>query len=172
MNDTDFDGEIERELNRVLGSVDGASIPAWRKPAPAGFARRIAGGAGAAIALKFLTGFAVVAFGAAGAVAATEAATTGSLDPTVWGQQVKAQVAQCKAALQSGQHGIGDCVSAFAKQHGQQVSSQHSASSSRENHGNDQNKNKDHGNNGQGNGSGNGNGSNGHGKPSDLPTHP
>jgi hypothetical protein len=174
----DFDGEIERELNRVLRPVDGASIPAWRAPDSGALGKRILGGAGAAIALKVLTGFAVVAFAGVGALAATEAATTGSLNPADWGQQVKQQVAACKAALTDGKHGIGDCVSAFAKQHGDMVSDQHSASSARLNHGNDKNKGNDHnGNNGHGNGNGNGSANsngkgNGHGKPSDLPAHP
>ncbi len=174
----DFDGEIERELNRVLRPVDGASIPAWRTPASGGLVKRILGGAGAAIALKMLTGLAVAAFAGAGVLAATEAATTGSLNPADWGQQVKQQVAACKAALTDGKHGIGDCVSAFAKQHGDLVSDQHAASSARLNHGNDKNQGNGHdGNNGQGNGNGhgksNGDGkSSGHGKPSDLPLHP
>ncbi len=177
----DFDGEIERELNRVLRPVDGASVPAWRTPGSAGLVKRIVGGAGAAIALKVLTGLAVAVFAGAGALAATEAVTTGSLNPADWGQQVKQQVAACKAALTDGHHGIGDCVSAFAKQHGDLVSDQHAASSARLNHGNDDNNkgNGHSGNNGKGNGNtsshgkSNGNGkANGHGKPSDLPPRP
>jgi hypothetical protein len=34
-------------------------------------------------------------------------------------------VADCKAKLAAGQHGIGDCVSDFATQHGDLVSNQH-----------------------------------------------
>lgn len=99
--------------------------------------KRILGGTGAAVAAKLLTGFAVVAFAAAGAGAATEAAISGSLNPTVWGQQVKQQVATCKAALTPGQHGIGDCVSEFSKQHGETTKDQHLASPARENPGKD-----------------------------------
>lgn len=69
---------------------------------------------------------AVVAVAAAGTVTAT--AVTGSPNPQVWGQQVKAAVEQCKDNLQSGQHGIGDCVSDFASKHGQTERSQHSES--------------------------------------------
>ena len=148
---SDFDGEIERELGRVLGPVESASIPAWRVPASGGFMKRVLGGTGAALAAKIVTGFAI---GALAAVGATEAAITGSVNPNDWGQQVVQQVNSCKAALQSGQHGIGQCVSAFAKQHGKIVSAQHHASGARTNDGND----------GNGNGKGKGNG---HGKPSD-----
>ncbi len=175
----DFDGEIERELHRVLRPVDGASIPVWRAPDSGGVITRLLGGAAAAIGLKMLTGFAVIAFAGVGALAATEAATTGSLNPADWGQQVKQQVAACKAALTDGKHGIGDCVSAFAKQHGDLVSDQHASSSARLNHGNDNNQgNNGHdGANGQGSGNSKSNGNSdgkghGHGKPSDLPARP
>jgi len=143
---SDFDSDIERELGRVLGPVESASIPAWRAPASGGFMKRLLGGTGAAIAAKLITGFAI---GALAAVGATEAAITGSVNPNDWGQQVVQQVQSCKAALSDGEHGIGQCVSAFAKQHGKIVSSQHHASGARTN-----------------DGSSNGNGKdNGHGKP-------
>jgi len=72
---------------------------------------------------------AALALGTAGA----EAAITGTTNPANWGQQVVQQVQKCKDALAPGSHGIGDCVSTFAKQHGQQVSSEHRASGAREN---------------------------------------
>ena len=70
-------------------------------------------------------GVALLAIGAAGA--ATEAAATGSANPTNWGSNVVSTVRACKLALQPGQHGIGQCVSAIAKQHGKEVSSSHSS---------------------------------------------
>lgn len=88
------------------------------------------GAAGLAVAL--------LAVGAAGV--ATEASVTGSANPTNWGQAVVDQVNKCKDALAPDQHGIGQCVSAFAKTHGELVSSQHAsgarthASDARENH--------------------------------------
>ncbi len=145
---SDFDMEIERELGRVLGPVESASIPAWRAPASGGFIKKLLGGTGAALAAKVVTGFAI---GALAAVGATEAAITGSVNPTDWGKQVVQQVNQCKAALLPGQHGIGQCVSAFARQHGPAVSADHRASNARTNDGN-----------GNGNGQGKGKG---HGKP-------
>ena len=120
--------------------------------------KRILGGAGAAVAAKVLTGFAVVALGAAGAGAATEAALTGSLNPSDWGQQVKQQVETCKETLRaSGVRGIGPCVSAFAKQHGDQTSDQHQASEARTNPGKGHDKTKD---TGKDDGKGKGNGHN------------
>jgi hypothetical protein len=76
-------------------------------------------------------GVALLALGAAGV--ATETAVTGSTNPANWGQQVVEQVQDCKAALTPGSHGIGQCVSAFAKQHGKQVSADHRASAARQN---------------------------------------
>lgn len=169
---SDFDSEIERELSRVLGPVDGASIPAWRAPASGGFMKRILGGTGAAIAAKLATGFAVAALAAAGAGAATEVAITGSLNPADWGQQVKQTVATCKETLRaSGVRGIGPCVSAFAKKHGDLVSDQHQASDARLNPGKGHDKGKGHG---QGNGQDNSQPTDkNHGKPSDVPPqHP
>ena len=62
----------------------------------------------------------VVAVGALGAGTAAAAANG------AFGQQVKAQVESCKDALATGTHGIGDCVSDFAQQHGAQQRQQHS----------------------------------------------
>ncbi len=110
--------------------------------------KKLLGGAGVAIGLKIATGFAVAAMATTAALAATEVAITGSVNPADWGQQVTQQVADCKAsAARLGIHGIGQCVSQFANQHGKAVSDAHKASAAREN----------------GNGNGNGN-ANGHAK--------
>lgn len=161
---SDFDREIESELSRVLGPVDRASIPAWRAPASGGVMKRLFGGAGAAIGAKLLTGFAVAALAAAGAGVAGEVAVTGSLNPNDWGQQVVQQVNTCKDTLRaSGVRGIGQCVSAFAKQHGKVVSGEHRNSNARTN---------DHGNNGNGNDNKNKGNNGNHGKPSGTPGKP
>jgi hypothetical protein len=55
------------------------------------------------------------------------AAASGSVNPQVWGQQVRDAVETCKTELQPGQHGIGACVSAFARQHGHQSQTQQGA---------------------------------------------
>lgn len=112
--------------------------------------KRLLGGVGAALGVKLLTGIAVAVAAVTVAAAATEVATTGSINPADWGQQVTQQVQSCKDTLRaSGTRGIGQCVSQFANQHGKAVSASHRASDARVN--------------GQGNANGNGN-ANGHAK--------
>ncbi len=66
-----------------------------------------------------------VALATGGGVAA-KAAITGDANPFHWGHQVRQQVISCKDDLGPNEHGIGQCVSDFAKQHGQQVREAHS----------------------------------------------
>jgi hypothetical protein len=54
------------------------------------------------------------------------AAVTGSASPQAWGQYVTNAVSTCKSELPNGQHGIGQCVRAIARQKGPQESNQHS----------------------------------------------
>ncbi len=140
---SDLERELEQELHRVLDAMAARPIPPRRAiPARVGF-RALLGGTGTALAVKVLTGVAV----AAAAVTVAGAATTGSLNPAVWGQAVSEQVIKCKQEVaNSGQHGIGDCVSPFASQHGATVSS------ATRQHGNDNTNG-----NGSSNGSGNAN---------------
>jgi hypothetical protein len=168
----DFDRELEDDLHRLLGPLKVAPIPPRRLVAPIGPLRAILGGAGAAIGAKVLTGIVVGAAAVTVAGAATEVASTGSLNPTDWGQQVRVQVETCKDTLRaSGTRGIGQCVSQFARQHGALVSEH--ASGARENgngHAVDKGTGNDHGSataktNGNGGGNGNGHSSgNGNGK--------
>ena len=89
--------------------------------------KRLLGGAGAAIGVKILTGIAVAAAATTFAVAATEVAITGSVNPTNWGQQVTNQVDACKASAERlGVHGIGQCVASFARTHGDTTSDSNS----------------------------------------------
>jgi hypothetical protein len=137
----DFEGELERELHRILDPIAAAPIPFRRAPSSGGIMKkRLLGGVGAALSLKLLTGIAVAASAVVLAGAATEVAVTGSLNPANWGQQVKQQVSDCKAsAARLGVHGIGECVSDFA-------SSKARANQGKDN-GKDNSKNdKDHGN--------------------------
>ena len=130
---------------------------------------RLISGPRAALLVKVVTGFAVAGFAVIVAAAATEAAIAGSANPASWGQQVRQQVAACKAALETGQHGIGPCVSAFARQHGEDASNR--ASGTRLNHGNGNanGHNKDTGNaNGKAGGRGKGGA---HGQSSHKPDH-
>ena len=78
------------------------------------------GGKAAAIATA-----AVLAAGVGGATAATQ--LTGSTNPDTWGKTVTAAVTTCKdKASQENQHGIGQCVSAVAKQKGAEERAAHS----------------------------------------------
>lgn len=86
----------------------------------------------AALGTKAAAGGAVAALVAGGAVAT--AAVTGSTNPMNWGQQVVQKVQDCKddvrtsqsASAASASRGIGQCVSAFARQHGEQQRAEHS----------------------------------------------
>jgi hypothetical protein len=116
--------------------------------------KRLLSSAGAALAAKIVTGFAVAAIASTAAAAATEIALTGSANPANWGQQVKQTVATCKDTLRaSGTRGIGQCVSAFANQHGKTESGDHPGNGNANGHANDKGKNGKH--LGQGNGHGN-----------------
>ncbi|TMF33170.1 MAG: hypothetical protein E6I30_08745 [Chloroflexi bacterium] len=115
---SEIEREIEQELHRVLDPIAAQPIPPRRAIVQnRRTASALLGGAGAALSLKLLTGVAV----AAAAVTVAGAATTGSLNPSVWGQQGTQRVQECKDKLADGQHGIGDCVSSFASQHGAAV---------------------------------------------------
>jgi hypothetical protein len=119
----DFELEMEHELHRIVDPMTAGPIPFRRPMQPGGSMKRLLGGAGAAIGIKILTGIAVAAAATTLAVAGTEVAVTGSGNPTNWGHQVTKQVDACKKTAESlGQHGIGQCVSAFAKTHGDTVS--------------------------------------------------
>ncbi len=149
---SDLERELERELHRVLDPISSLPIPARRAPASGGWAQRVAGGAGAALSVKVLTGIAV----AAAAVTVAGAATTGSFDPGQWGQAVTSRVQDCKDTLRaSGTRGIGQCVSEFAKTHGQEVASAARHHGNGEGSVNGHGKNKDNGN-GHGDGHGGG----------------
>jgi hypothetical protein len=122
----DFEQEMERELHRILDPMTTAAIPFRRRMQPGGSMHKLLGGAGAAIGIKILTGIAVAAAATTFAVAATEVAITGSVNPKNWGQQVVTQVNACKASAERlGVHGIGQCVASFARTHGDTVSDGH-----------------------------------------------
>ena len=122
----DFERELEHELHGIIDPITAGPIPFRRPMQPGGSMKKLLGGAGAAIGLKILTGIAVAAAATTFAVAATEVAITGSVNPANWGQQVTSVVDACKAsAARLGVHGIGQCVSSFARTHGDTVSDSH-----------------------------------------------
>jgi hypothetical protein len=133
-----FDQWLEAELKASFRASNASPVPQPRYVAPS--ARRnsmlkvLAAVAGSKVALA---GTAAVAIAATGVGVKT--ATTGNPNPVNWGSSVTTQVQQCKDARPSpdasprpspGSRGIGHCVSAFAKQHGQAERTQHSNSSS------------------------------------------
>jgi hypothetical protein len=77
---------------------------------------------GAVLTTKAAIGVAAGAL-AVGAAGVGESVITGSINPADWGKQVVQQVKYCKDALAPGSHGIGQCVSSFASQHGAKGSS-------------------------------------------------
>ena len=117
---SDFERELEQELHRVVDPIIAAPSPPRRRLQPRGsIKKKLLGGAGAALGLKVLTGVAAAAAAITVAGAATEIATTGTVNPQDWGNQVSRQVQTCKDTLRdSGTRGIGQCVSEFAKHHG------------------------------------------------------
>jgi hypothetical protein len=132
-----FDRWLEQQLQSEAARANGPS------PGPAqaqyhavyiqgGLHMSVLAKAASLVSTKAAAGLAVAVLAVVGA-SAVEAAVTGSSNPTVWGQQVVQQVDKCKVALAPGSHGIGQCVSTFAKQHGKQESAGHSASPAREN---------------------------------------
>src|SRR5260370_788965 len=122
----DFDRWLRRQLRAALDPELGP------RPHPAGArytaASRQTGGnrvtpircsITAALGAKALVGSAVVAL-AAGAAAGT--VTTGSVNPTSWGQHVAQAVEKCRAADVN----VGRCVTAIAPEHREQGRAQHS----------------------------------------------
>jgi hypothetical protein len=77
------------------------------------------------LAAKVVVVFAAIVLALAATTVIAAAAATGSTNPVVWGQYMKNVVTTCKNQLQSGQHGIGNCVSAAARQKGAQEREQH-----------------------------------------------
>ena len=159
---SDSEPQLEQEFRRVLDPLKAMPVPPRRVVAGRSASKAIFGGAGAALGLKLATGVAV----AAAALTVAGVSTTGSLNPADWGQQVKQQVETCKDQLAAGEHGIGECVSDFASQHGATV-----ASDARH-HGNPNSNGATKGNSG-GNGNGNGQGQEkGKDTTKDNPNHP
>jgi len=133
-----FDRWLEQQLHAEAGSAGGPTPDPSQAPYHAAYLQgglhmSVLAHAIALVSTKAAIGIgvAVLAVGAAGV--ATEAAVTGSANPTNWGQAVVQQVDKCKLALAPGTHGIGECVSTFAQQHGKAVSADHRASPTRGN---------------------------------------
>ena len=78
------------------------------------------------LARKVAVVFAAIVLALMATTAIAAAAATGSPNPVIWGRYMKTVVTTCKDQLHSGQHGIGNCVSAAARQKGTQEREEHS----------------------------------------------
>src|SRR2546422_11745661 len=103
----DFERELEQELHRILDPIAAAPIPLRRARLSGGLMKRLVGGAGAAIGLKVLTGFAVAAFAAVAAGGATQGAVNRRLNSAGRGHPVPPTVPTSQATpCEAGTRGI------------------------------------------------------------------
>ena len=113
-----FDAWLEEALRRQEAALPGPHpLPAQARYQALAVARhgrlyRVA----ALASTKALAGVALAVITAAAAGAATEAAVTGTINPSAWVQQGIAQVEKCSAALGGG--GMAECANSFSLQHG------------------------------------------------------
>jgi hypothetical protein len=164
-----FDRWLEDELGKRLDSIDpGYVAPRYlasgRRGSHRGRVGFLAGLPLPALLTTKVAAASMVVLAATGTGVAVKTVTTGTANPLVWGQQVKTQVDKCKDALPAGQHGIGECVSTFATQHGSSTSS--SASS----HSDSSRDSSSSTTTGNGNGNGGDNNGKAKGKPTAQPT--
>jgi hypothetical protein len=121
MND-EFDLWLKDELGKGYAPFRAVSPSAgapYRSHASVG---RGLHGRGARVAIVVVA----TAIGLMATTVLAAAAVTGSANPQAWGQYVSDAVSTCKSELASGQHGIGQCVRAIARQKGSNESTQHS----------------------------------------------
>lgn len=123
-----FDALLERELRRRLGALRGPSAgldrAAYRAVANGGRTMPLLSSVAAAASSKAAAGLAAAALVVGGGTAAAAAASH-SANPGAFSRSISEAVEACKSKLASGQHGIGDCVSAAAKHHGQERRAEH-----------------------------------------------
>jgi hypothetical protein len=117
----EFDLWLKDELGKGYATFSTAPPPAGA-PYRAAALTRSSRGRGARAAVIVLA----VAIGLMATTMLAAAAVTGSANPQAWGQYVSNAVSTCKSELANGQHGIGQCVRAIARQKGPQESDQHS----------------------------------------------
>jgi hypothetical protein len=117
---------LEDELGKGYASFSASPAPAgapYRAGMHAVEPHRFPGGRAVRAAIVV----AVAAIGLMGTTALAAAAVTGSANPQAWGRYVTDAVSTCKSELASGQHGIGECVRAIARQKGAQERDEHSS---------------------------------------------
>ena len=131
-----LDDLLEQELERSLGHLQGPRAHFYQSAYYRAFCaegdyRSAFSSPRVAALAKVGVGLGAAALVAGGGVVVA-IASTGSADPGVWGKTVSSAVASCKD--QQTEHGIGQCVSAVAKQKGEQARAVNSASAARANH--------------------------------------
>jgi hypothetical protein len=122
-----FDDWLESELRQSASRETAPNpLPSQSRyqtgPLQGNALNRLSFALAAIVPIKAVTVLALTVAAIVAAGATTEAVITGSPNPADWGHQVVQQVHGCKVALAPGGHGIGQCVSSFASQHGQHVS--------------------------------------------------
>ncbi|MDQ6945114.1 MAG: hypothetical protein M3256_02325 [Actinomycetota bacterium] len=123
-DDFDIDNLLDQDLWRTVGTLRGpspqvdqsayqAAFLAGEYPPPVSSSlnRIVSTKAGAAA-------LAITAIVVGGGSAAA-AMSIGGPNPTLWGKTVTTVVTNCRDQLRADQHGIGDCVSAIARQNGE-----------------------------------------------------
>jgi len=120
----EFDRWLEDEFGKGYVSFI-AALPPARAPYRAGGPATGRPQFTARLTARTVAVFAAVSFALMATSALAAGLVTGSADPQVWGQHVADAVATCKTQLANGQHGIGACVSAIARQKGTQEREQH-----------------------------------------------
>jgi hypothetical protein len=126
-----FEKWLEEELRRGFGQVHARppAVPRYASLRPVVRRNPLIHSIAAIAKSKVAIAATAITLAAGGGVGA-KAAVTGDPNPFHWGQKVKNQVANCKQNLAPGDHGIGKCVSDFAKQHGPQERQAHSKAGS------------------------------------------
>jgi hypothetical protein len=105
--------QLHGSLNRVLSSARPPALESLLErgaPPVSLFGRRLSTSTAAGLAAATLA--------VAGGGYAAASVANGSPNPVVWGQQVRQQVETCQDQRATGERGIGDCVSTFARQNG------------------------------------------------------
>lgn len=112
----EFDRWLDRELARGFEEVRaqaGPPLPRYRLAAAAGGGSRPGFLRARARVPQLVSGIAAAAVLMSGGVVAA-AAASGSPDPQVWGQHVRAAVVRCTTDTAPGESGLGACMSALA----------------------------------------------------------
>lgn len=131
MMDTEIDCWLTEQLHASIGQTPVGPLPGtprylvrhphlWRHKRMS----LLSGSLPALLTTKAAAAAGVALLAAGGGVAA-KTAVTGNPNPLNWGQTVTQAVQTCKQDLTAGQHGIGQCVSSTADQHGQQERAAH-----------------------------------------------